>query len=331
MTRSSLIQRGLAVLLVCTLVASVRAQPQRETFTNLKVLPKDVSPGELRAVMGGFTRALGVRCGYCHVGEEGKPIRHEDFALDDKPAKRTARAMMRMVQELNDAYLAKLETRADPPVRVECATCHRGAPQPRMLQDVLKQAYDHGGLDSTIARYQGLRDRYYGRAVYDFGEASLAILAGQIGEAGHPADAVRLQAFNVEQNPKSVFAKRQHATAAISLAFAQGGSDSGAAAYHALQGQYGPQVVSDALLGDVGHELLREHQMEPALAALKLNVADHPASARAHEGLGEAYEQHGDLELAAQSYQRALEIEPGNDDARHRLDALKARAGGKGN
>ena len=78
-----------------------------------------------------------------------------------------------MTQDLNDKYLATLENRADPPVRVQCATCHRGAPQPRTLQDALKIAYDKGGMDSTLARYQSLRERYYGRATYDFGDAPL--------------------------------------------------------------------------------------------------------------------------------------------------------------
>ena len=34
-------------------------------------------------VMPGFTRALGVRCSYCHVGEEGESLSTYDFASDD--------------------------------------------------------------------------------------------------------------------------------------------------------------------------------------------------------------------------------------------------------
>lgn len=41
---------------------------------NLQVFSKDWPGSRLRAPMRGFTRALGVRCSYCHVGEEGQPL-----------------------------------------------------------------------------------------------------------------------------------------------------------------------------------------------------------------------------------------------------------------
>src|SRR5262245_28770953 len=132
MSRSSLVRRSIAVLIACIAIGPVSAQ-QREEFKNLKVLPKDIKPEELRAMMGGCTRALGVRCVYCHVGEEGK-LKPQDFALDDKPTKRKAREMLRMVKAINETYLAGLESRSKPPVGVQCVTCHRGAATPRMLE-----------------------------------------------------------------------------------------------------------------------------------------------------------------------------------------------------
>jgi hypothetical protein len=176
-TRSNLIRRGLAALIVSIAIAPVYAQSQQPQYKNLKVLPQDIKPEELRALMGTFTRALGVRCIHCHVGEEGKPLRPEDFALDDKPTKRKARDMIRMVNSINDTYLAGLEKRSNPPVRVQCVTCHRGATTPRMLEDVLKTAYEQGGMDSTMSRYRELHDRYYGRFTYDFSELPLAAVA----------------------------------------------------------------------------------------------------------------------------------------------------------
>jgi len=64
---------------------------------NLQVLPKDWTGTRLRPVMTGFTRALGVRCSYCHKGEEGKPLSTYDFASDENPNKNRAREMMRMM------------------------------------------------------------------------------------------------------------------------------------------------------------------------------------------------------------------------------------------
>jgi len=330
MNRPDSVRLGLAVALLCVFTASARAQAPADTFTNLKVLPKDIAPQELRTVMGSFTRALGVRCVYCHVGEEGKPIRHEDFPKDDKLAKRKAREMLRMVNDLNGTYLAKLEGRSDPPVKVECMTCHHGVPQPRSLQDLLQQSYEHGGLDSTIARYHALRDRYYGRAAYDFGEVPLADAAGRLWIDGHEADAVRLDELNVEMNPNSAFAKRQHAALAIGLGFSGASADSGAATYRALQQRYGPAVVSEELLSDVGHALMRQHRVAPAIAAFKLEAAENPGSGRAYGSLGEAYEQQDDRKSAAQAYAKALAIDPTNDEVKRKLDELKAKPRRKG-
>ena len=77
---------------------SVRAQEQwswPEKPKNLQVLPKDFGAQRLQSVMKGFTHALGVRCLYCHVGQEGKPLGTFDFASDQNPNKERAREMYR--------------------------------------------------------------------------------------------------------------------------------------------------------------------------------------------------------------------------------------------
>ncbi len=298
------------------------AQAPRDTTTNLKVLPVGTPREEVVRIMGTFTRALGVRCGYCHALEEGRP---PDFASDAKPTKNKAREMMRMVKDLNDTYLAKLDHRADPPIKVECATCHRGVPQPRQLQDVLKMAYDTGGMDSTLARYHALRDRWYGRAAYDFGDVPLADLAGQLDHAGHSADALRLLQFNVEMNPASAFAKRQYAGGAIVAAFTGQGADSGAAVYRRMQAQYGPQVVPGNLLGEAARQMLGGGHPEAAIAALKLNVAENPSSAGALVGLGDAYAAQGDRKQALEAYTKAVALDPADPRAKQKLDALRAQ------
>lgn len=328
MTRSRWIRRSLGLLIVCAVVAPVRAQMQSETYTNLKVLPKDITSDQLDEVMRGFTRGLGVRCNFCHVSHEGQPMRHEDFALDDKPTKRKARQMMLMVKDINEKYLANLDARANPPVSVKCVTCHHGSTLPRQLQDVLKQSYDDGGMDSTVARYHTLRDRFYGRALYDFGEVPLADVANDVGNAGHTADAVRLHALNVEMNPTSMFAKRQHASGAILLAYEQSGADSGAAAYRAFKDRYGAPVVSEELMNGIGYDLLRDQKPELGIAALKLNADEHPTG-NAFDSLGEAYLQHGDWKLATAAYTKSLQLAPDNDNAKKKLDEIKTQSKGR--
>ena len=68
---------------------------------NLQVLPSDWPGSRLSAPMRGFTRALGVRCSYCHDGEEGQPLSAYDFASDANPNKDRAREMLRMLGSIN--------------------------------------------------------------------------------------------------------------------------------------------------------------------------------------------------------------------------------------
>jgi tetratricopeptide (TPR) repeat protein len=286
-------------------------------------LPKEIAHDELRGMMGGFARALDVRCVHCHFGEEGKPVKPEDFAKDDKPTKAIAREMMRMTQDLNDKYLANLADRSDPPLRVQCVTCHHGVTQPRTIQDLLESAYETGGMDSTLARYNALRERYYRGFAYDFGEVPLADLATQARAAGHPADAERLLAFNVEMNPASSFAKRQHAGAALRRAFAAG-VDSGAAAYRDFKERYGATFITKAFVNNLGYDLLGADQTDAAIAAFAMNVAENSESANAYDSLGEAYLKKGDRKRAVAAYKKSLELDPSNENAAEKLQQLKA-------
>ncbi len=102
-----------------------------DKFTNLKVLPADISKAELVETMKGFTRALGVRCTACHVGEEGKPLTTYDFPSDERRMKQNARIMLLMVREINQKSIARVQLEGEAkPVTVTCYTCHRGQKQP---------------------------------------------------------------------------------------------------------------------------------------------------------------------------------------------------------
>jgi tetratricopeptide (TPR) repeat protein len=209
--------RSLSVVLVVLAAAPglLSGQFPPEKLTNLKVFPADMPVRALIDTMAGFTRALGVRCPYCHVGQEGQPLSTFDFASDEKPAKEKSRQMLRMVADINGEHLAKLADRRDPPIPVTCMTCHRGVSEPRPLQQVVVAAYDRGGPDSAEATYRALRQRYHGRAAYDFGETSLAGVGAELRRRGKLADAVRFHRLNMEMLPSSGFAHRQAADAQL--------------------------------------------------------------------------------------------------------------------
>jgi hypothetical protein len=79
-----------------------------EKPANIQVLNKDWPGSRLSPVMRGFTRALGVRCSYCHAGQEGKPLSTYDFASDQNPNKNRAREMLRMLGSIN-GHLKNIE------------------------------------------------------------------------------------------------------------------------------------------------------------------------------------------------------------------------------
>ncbi|MGH7522792.1 MAG: c-type cytochrome [Gemmatimonadales bacterium] len=199
----------IAGLLIAMLAAPAAAQFPPAKLKNVKVFPADIPVAALIDTMKGFTRALGVRCTYCHVGREDQSLDQYDFASDDKPAKLKARVMLRMVNAINTEHLSTLPSRRDPPIVVSCTTCHHGLAQPRTIQQVVLMAYAAGGIDSAINQYRALRTRYYGSAAYDFGEVPLTDVATSIAAQGKTKDALRLQLLNTELLPNSSFAFRQ--------------------------------------------------------------------------------------------------------------------------
>lgn len=109
----------------------LQAQTPAGGFKNLQVLPKDIPQDALIAAMKNFTRALGVRCQYCHVGEEGLPLEKFDFTSDVKAQKTIARAMIRMTAEVNGHVGKVIPDAAARGYQVTCFTCHRGAAHPQ--------------------------------------------------------------------------------------------------------------------------------------------------------------------------------------------------------
>lgn len=213
---------------------------------NLQVLPKDFSGSQLRSVMSSFIRGLGVRCSYCHVGQEPQPLSTWDFASDDNPNKNRAREMLRMVKSIN-GHLDKIEPSGDKRVSVGCHTCHSGRPRPMTLEEELGEVYRTNGIDATVSRYHELRDRYYGRGAYDFGERSL---------------------------------------------------------------------------NSFGYSLLQNDDVAGAIAIFELNAEQFPESGNVWDSLAEGYMASGDLEMAQKHYQKSLELNPKNRNAKQMLEKI---------
>jgi hypothetical protein len=102
------------VLALATLLCSGVAAA--DVFKNLQVMPKTSSREELKQEMRMQSKSLGVECDFCHD--------MPDMASDKSSHKATARAMMRMTEELNTKWFK------DAKKQVNCGTCHQGHEEP---------------------------------------------------------------------------------------------------------------------------------------------------------------------------------------------------------
>lgn len=193
-------------LVACTgsLAAQAPGHWPPDSLINTKVIPRNTPVTQVIGTMRNITGALDVRCQFCHVGEEGMPLERFDFAKDEKRTKLVARQMMRMVEEIN----RRLDTlpehdHAGPSLQVTCATCHRGVTRPMPLATLIEATATSAGTDSATRLYRALRERYYGRDAYDFGESSLNIAAFRLGRAGKFDQAFALLRLNEELFPNS--------------------------------------------------------------------------------------------------------------------------------
>lgn len=199
--RSFLVGLTIVAIPAATLAQAAGRFPP-DSLVNVKVFPRTTPVIEVVGAMRNFAFGLGVRCQFCHVGEEGMPLERFDFPSDEKRTKLVARQMMRMVQEINHR-LDTIPGRATNGLQVTCATCHRGVSRPLPLSTLVIDAATAAGSDSAIRAYRSLRQRYYGRDAYDFGEASLNTAAFRLGRAGKYDEAFALLRLNEEMFPNS--------------------------------------------------------------------------------------------------------------------------------
>ena len=159
-------RRSVAIALISAIslaVAPARTEGQPAEKQDLKVLPADLTRDSVVKFMRFVVASgLGVTCSYCH-GAPNVPFDSIDFASDERPTKRTAREMLRMVARINGKLLPAIPNRGTPAIEVQCITCHRGSPRPLMLEDTLATVLAQFGPDSVVATYDRLKQRYTGR------------------------------------------------------------------------------------------------------------------------------------------------------------------------
>ena len=71
------------------------------------------------------------------------------------------------------------------------------------LEQLVQETAQTAGADSATRAYRALRERYYGRAAYDFGEPTLNVAAFRLARAGKFDEAFAVLRLNEGQFPTS--------------------------------------------------------------------------------------------------------------------------------
>ena len=107
------LMRSLALIAIAigVLVSAAPAQEggEGEPMKNITILTGK-SRKEVVTIMKTYTQGLGVKCSFCH---------EKDYSSDAKAEKKTAREMIKMLDDLNTKY-SMLEKKGS------CFMCHRG-------------------------------------------------------------------------------------------------------------------------------------------------------------------------------------------------------------
>lgn len=111
---------------IAELEASIKGRenaPAESVWKNVTGF-KGMPAGRLLRVMEmGFSKGLGVNCLHCHHAN--------DYASDDKRAKRVARDMMALSRTVNASLREVKELQSKEPA-INCTTCHRGELKPAL-------------------------------------------------------------------------------------------------------------------------------------------------------------------------------------------------------
>ena len=81
-------------------------------------------------------------------------------------------------------------------------------------------------------------------------------------------------------------------------------------------------ILEDALNAK-GYDLLAQNKYDEAIAIFTMNIIAYPKSANAFDSLGEAFMKKGDKASAITNYEKSLQLDPTNGNAKDMLKQLK--------
>ncbi len=124
---------------------------------------------------------------------------------------------------------------------------------------------------------------------------------------------------------KAAFDPRRSITETLSPTLASGGVDSAVKQYRELKAaQRTTYNFDEEELNSLGYRLLNAKKFNDAIRIFQLNVEAYPQSGNVYDSLAEAYMNDGNKPLAIANYQRSLQLNPKNRNAKAYLQKLNA-------
>jgi len=84
-------------------------------------------------------------------------------------------------------------------------------------------------------------------------------------------------------------------------------------------------LFTESQINSIGYAYLGMNKIDSAIIVFKFNVEEFPESANVYDSLGEAYMVKGNTELAILNYEKSLEMDPTNENAKRMLERLKVK------
>jgi len=165
-----------------------------------------------------------------------------------------------------------------------------------------------GGINGFNTAYVRYPDQQNMIAVIDNTEGNPGAIAAQLARVlyDQPTEAPKAEISRV-----------------IAATIAEQGVTAGIEEYKRLRSESPDDYdFAESELNNLGYFLLRDGDVEAAIAVFTLNTEQYPDAFNTFDSLGEAYKEAGQVELAIQNYERSLELNPGNQNGRRMLAEL---------
>jgi uncharacterized membrane protein len=125
---------------------------------------------------------------------------------------------------------------------------------------------------------------------------------------------------------KAAYDPRKSIAQTLSATIASRGVDQAVKQYHELKASApAVYIFAEKELNNLGYDLIRTKKFNAAIRIFQLNVEAYPQSGNVYDSLAEAYLDAGDKPQAIANYEKSLQLNPKNRNARQMLQRLNTQ------